>query len=307
MKVVLLVCALSVSFLLLPAQEFAPGTDSQPYPPHRMIGNIYYVGTNDVTSFLITTPKGHILIDSGYEQTVPIIEAAVGRVGFKMSDIKILLNSHAHIDHVAGMVAIKGLTGAQLFASEADARVIESGGDFDFRFTKQYRWPKCAVDRRIKDLEKVELGGVTLVAHLTPGHTAGATTWTMLVKDGDKTYNVVFLPSATINPGVTLRPDIGGYTRPGLAEDYAASFKVWRGLPCDVFLGAHAAFFAMQQKYETPRGSAAGSPYIDPAGYQKHLDLMEKRFRDQLAAEARMPKSAAPPKAESKMKKKGTK
>jgi len=301
MHFVALAFVIGVSTPLL-AQQFVPGTDSQPYPPHKMIGNIYYVGTNDVTSFLITTPAGHILIDSGYEATVPIIEAAVQRVGFKMSDIKILLNSHAHIDHVAGMSALKKLTGAKLYVSEADAPVVESGGDFDFRWSKEYRWPKCVVDRKLKDLDKVELGGVTLIAHITPGHSMGATTWTMLVKDGTKTYNVVFLSSATINPGVVLTPGIAGFTRPGIAEDYARSFKIWRSLPCDVFLGAHAAFFQMQRKYETPRNTSEGSAYVDPEGYKRHLDLMEKRFKDQLTAEAAMPKLEAPPKAEPKAK-----
>ncbi len=301
MQFVPLVCAAVVALPLL-AQQFVPGTDSQPYPPHKMIGNIYYVGSNDVTSFLITTPAGHILIDSGYEATVPIIEAAVQRVGFKMSDVKILLTSHAHVDHVAGMASLKKITGAKLFVSELDAPVVESGGDFDFRWSKEYRWPKCAVDRKLKDLDKVELGGVTLVAHMTPGHTMGATTWTMLVKEGGKTYNVVFLSSGSINPGVVLTPGISGYTRPGIAEDYARSFKVWRGLPCDVFLAPHAAFFQMQRKYETPRNSSDGSPYIDPAGYKQYLDIAEKHFKDQLALEAKMPKLESPPKAEPKTK-----
>jgi len=289
------------------AQQYVPGTDNRPYPPHKMIGNIYYVGTNDVTSFLITTPAGHILIDSGYEPTVPIIDAAIQRLGFKVTDVKILLNSHAHVDHVAGMASLKKLTGAKLYISELDAPVVESGGDFDFRWSKEYRWPKVAVDRKLKDLDKVELGGVTLVAHLTPGHSMGATTWTMLVKEGSKTYNVVFLSSAGINPGVVLTPGLSGYTRPGISDDYARAFKVWRSLPCDVFLGAHAAFFSMQRKYETPRNTSEGSPYIDPEGYKRHLDVMEKRYTDQLAAEAKMPKLEAPPNAEPKSKKKAGK
>ena len=208
---------------------------------------------------------------------------------------------------MAGMAALRKITGAKLFISELDAPVVESGGDFDFRWSKEYRWPKVAVDRKLKDLDKVELGGVTLVAHITPGHTMGATTWTMLVKEANRTYNVVFLSSGSINPGVVLTPGISGYTRPGIAEDYARAFKVWRSLPCDVFLASHAAFFQMQRKYETPRNSSDGSPYIDSAGYKQYLDITEKRFTDQLAAEAKMPKLEAPPKAESKPKKKASK
>lgn len=277
-----------VAAVVIPAfaQQFVPGTDSQPYPPHKIIGNLYYVGTNDVTSFLITTPQGHILIDSGYEQTVPIIEGAVTRLGFKITDVKIILNSHAHVDHAAGMAALKKVTGAKVYIHELDAPVIESGGDHDFRWSKEFHWPKCPVDKKLKDGEKVELGGAVLTAHLTPGHTMGSTTWTMPVQDGGKTYNVVFLSSATVNPGVSLTPNGPGVTRPRIAEDYTQAFKVWRSLPCDVFLGAHAGFYGMQQKYETPRASTQTSLYIDPESYKKHLDLMEKRFKDQLARDA---------------------
>src|SRR4051812_1334734 len=172
-----------------------------PVPPRHLISNIYYVGAIGVSSFLITTPQGHILLDTGFEDTGPTIKKGVEQLGFKLTDIKIILSSHAHIDHVGGHAAMKKITGAKIYASAADAKTIESGGLDDFiPFPREtILYPPAKVDHIVADGEQVTLGGITLTAVLTPGHTRGATTWTMNVTDKGKTYHVVFFSSASIN------------------------------------------------------------------------------------------------------------
>src|SRR5262245_38069244 len=179
---------LALGWAMLLFQELV----NQPFPAHKVIGNVYYVGSNDLASYLITTPEGHILINSGFEETVPLIRAGVESLGFKMRDIKLLLASHAHSDHVAGHALAKELTGAKVYVMRGDNAVIASGGERQYLYTKS-RWKPCPVDRILEDGEEVKLGGVTLVARRTPGHTRGCTTWTWQVADGGKTYDVVVI------------------------------------------------------------------------------------------------------------------
>jgi metallo-beta-lactamase class B len=253
-----------------------------PFPPYRVIGNIYYVGAEDITSYLITTPQGHMVINSGYEDTPALIKASVLKLGFRMQDIKFLLNGQAHYDHVAGQAALQKMTGAKVIASERDARVIETGGKADTRFGKEMTYPTVHVDRIVRDGDRVVLGGVTLVAHLTPGHSIGCTTWTMIVNDGSKPYNVVFVGGTSINPGVLL---LGLPTYPGIAEDYAKTFRVLRSLPCDVFLGAHGGYYGMLDKYTLLQKGVKPNPFIDPSGYRAFVDDAEKTYLSQLARE----------------------
>src|SRR5882724_11314096 len=175
------------------------GAAFQSFPGHKVIGNVYYVGSKDLATYLITTPEGHILINSGFEQTVPLIRDAVESLGFKMRDVKIILASHAHADHVAGHAALKELTGAKVYVMKGDDRVIASGGVGQYLYTLS-RWKPCAVDRVLEDGEEVKLGPATLVARKTPGHTRGCTTWTWKVDDGGKTYDVVVIGSPNVNP-----------------------------------------------------------------------------------------------------------
>ncbi|HET7535626.1 MAG TPA: subclass B3 metallo-beta-lactamase [Candidatus Didemnitutus sp.] len=255
-----------------------------PVPPRHLVGNIYYVGASGVSSYLITTPQGHILIDTGFADTVPLIERSVEQLGFKVSDIKIILSSHAHVDHTGGHALMKQLTHAMVCASAADAQVLESGGADDF-----IPGPKSAttyapvkVDRVIADGERVTLGDVTLTAHLTPGHTRGATTWTMDASDGGRTYHVVFFCSLTINPGVRL---VRSPSYPEIVADYESTLKKLRALPCDIFFAPHGAQFGMADKFaRLDRGDGA-AVLVDPAGWHAVLDAGEKAFRDQLAAE----------------------
>ena len=235
------------------------------FPPHKIIGNLYYVGTESLGSFLVATPEGLILINSDYERTVPVIRSSVERLGFKFTDIKILLGSHAHGDHMQGDAIVKELTGAKVMAMEQDVPALQAmkpGGKTH------------PIDRVLHDGDTVTLGGSTLVAHLTPGHTRGCTTWTMKVADGGKTYDVVIIGSVGVNPGYKLvnNPDV-----PQIAEEYERAFKVLRGLACDVPLGSHPAMYGLAEKY--PKLGKGPNPFIDPAGYKAELDIQENAFR----------------------------
>lgn len=257
---------------------------NRPFAPYKVIGNIYYVGTSGVAQFLIVTPQGHILLDSGFQASVPGLAANVRALGFKFEDVKILLTSHAHIDHVQGHALVRRMTGAQVIASGPDAPVIASGGKGEPVFDGVYAWEPCPVDRVVGDGDRVTLGGTTLVAHLTPGHTRGATTWTMEVADGGRALAVVFFPSANVNPGVRL---VGNPRYPEIAADFQRSFAIWKSLPCDVPLGAHGAFFDMDAKHGRLASGSGPNPFIDPPGYRTLIADAEKRFQDQLAAERR--------------------
>jgi len=259
---------------------------NRPFPPYRILGNIYYVGTSGVAQFLIVTPEGHILLDSGFQASVPGLADNVRALGFRFEDVKLLLASHAHIDHVQGHALVRRMTGAQVVASAPDAPVIASGGKGEPVFDGVYAWTPCPVDRVVADGERVTLGGTTLVAHLTPGHTRGATTWTMEVTEGGRsgrTLSVVFFPSANVNPGVHL---VDNPRYPEIAADFQRSFGVWKVLPCDVPLGAHGSFFDMEAKHRRlASGDATANPFIDPEGYRRLVADAEKRFQEQLASE----------------------
>jgi|SRR5579872_5072262 len=261
---------------------YSQNSDNQPFPPYKIIANVYYVGASDITSYLITTPAGHILINSGYENTPPIIVDGIRKLGFKIEDVKILLNGQAHFDHVAGQAAMQRLTGAKIYSSEPEVAVLESGGKADPRWGHEVTYPVVKVDHVVRDLEQVTLGGVTLTAHMTPGHSIGCTTWTMKVSDGGKSYDVVFVGGTTINPGVKF---IGKPTYPGIADDYARTFRVLHALKCDVFLGAHGGYYGMKEKYKKMKDGAGTNPFIDPDGYRTFVDRAEKDYLDQLAKE----------------------
>jgi metallo-beta-lactamase class B len=251
----------------------------EPFPAHRVIGNIYYVGSKDLASYLITTPEGHILINSGFERTVPLIRKSVESLGFKMGDIKILLASHAHSDHVAGHALAWELTGAKVFVMRGDDEVIASGGKGQYLYGMS-RWAPCKVDRVLEDGEEVKLGGMTLVARRTPGHTRGCTTWTWRVEDGGKTYDVVIIGSPNVNPGYQL---VDNADYPEIADDFARTFKILKAFPCDVFLGAHGGYYGMVEKYERAKEGATKNPFVDPDGYRAYVEQKESAFRDMLA------------------------
>jgi metallo-beta-lactamase class B len=250
------------------------------FPPHRVVGNVYYVGSAGLASYLITTPEGHILINSSVEASVPLIKASVEKLGFKFSDVKILLISHAHFDHCAGSARVKKLTGAKYMVMDADVPVVESGGKADFQYgnSPDLLYPAMKVDRVLHDGDEVKLGGVALVAHKTPGHTKGCTTWTMKAGDaGGKRYDVVIVGSPNVNDGYKL---VNNAAYPEIAEDYERAFRVWKSLACDVFLGAHGSYYGMAEKFALMRDGAA-NPFIDPEGYRSYIAEREAAFREE--------------------------
>jgi metallo-beta-lactamase class B len=277
---VLLFLALSAFLCTAHAKLCAAQSDlNQPQAPFKVISDVYYVGTNDIGVYLIVTPEGSILLDGGYAETSPQVRANIAKLGFKLDDVKLLLTSQAHCDHVGDMVELKRLTHAKLEASTADAKLMADGGKDDFGFYDRLMYPPVQADKILSDGDKVELGGVTLTVHLTPGHTKGCTTWTMTVAEDEKPYNVVFLCGVTV-PGYKL-VDNPGY--PNIVADYERSFAVLKSLPCDVFLGAHGVYYGLQDKLTRWHADPRSNPFIDPAGYRKYLDDAQQSFEDLLA------------------------
>lgn len=274
---ILILVVTTVSFVAAQARQgggrggnaFAGIDWNKPFPAHKIVGNLYFVGSEQLGSFLITTPEGHILINSDYEETVPVIRAAVEKLGFKFADIKILLGSHAHPDHMTGDALVKQLTGATVMAMEQDVPALNNmrpGGK------------PHPIDRVLHDGDTVTLGGTTLTAHLTPGHTKGCTTWTFKTAENGKTYDVVVVGSLSLN--AANLGDNPSY--PNIREDFIKSFKLMRSLPADVFVGSHTGFYQMAQKYaRLEKGEA--NPFIDPAGYKALVDSSEKAFLERVA------------------------
>jgi len=265
----------------------APSTPSPPewttpIAPFRIAGNLYYVGSQDLASYLIVTAKGNVLINSGTESSVPLIKSAIEQLGFKYADTKVLLISHAHQDHAAGSAQIVKDTGARYMVMDGDVPVVESGGKLDFIYSDA-TYPPANVDRVLHDGETVRFGDAVLIAHKTPGHTRGCTTWTMKVKEGGRTLNVVIVGGWYVNPGYRLverstQPD----SYPGIAKDYEHTFELLKSLPCDIFLGAHGSYFDMLKKLDQQKSAPGSEAWIDPQGYQAALAAREKDFRDEL-------------------------
>jgi metallo-beta-lactamase class B len=259
-----------------------PANWHEPFPAHKVVGNVYYVGSKDLATFLITTPEGHILINSGFERTVPLIQRSVESLGFKITDVKILLASHAHSDHVAGHALLQKISGAKVYVMRGDDQVIASGGKGQYLYTTD-RWEPCQVDRILEDRDEVKLGGVCLVARSTPGHTRGCTTWTWRVEEGGKAHDIVVIGSPNVNPGFQLVNN-GDY--PEIADDFAKTFEVLKSLPCDVFLGAHGGYYDMTARYDlltTGRPNA----FVNPDGFKQYVAEKEQAFRRTLAEQRR--------------------
>jgi metallo-beta-lactamase class B len=285
----------SASALVLAAAVVVVGAqDDKPGEPFRIADNLYQVGSWDIGTYLITTPAGHILIDAGFESTVPMIEANVAKLGFKVDDIKILLNTQGHKDHAGGFAALKKRTGAQLMVSSADADLIERGGHGDFSLGDTFTFPPATVDRRLKDGDTVSLGGMVLTAHLTPGHTQGCTTWTFDTKDAtpsttlraSRTLHVVDLCGLAVLDTTKIEKGMAGY--PTIVEDYERTFATLRRLPVDIFIGAHVSYYDGRAKAEKAKGSANPNLFIDPEGFRRAVDNGERQFRARLTA-AKMP------------------
>lgn len=254
---------------------------NKPFAPFRIIGNIYYVGTDGVSSFLITSPKGHILIDGILAQSVPQIIANIKALGFNIRDVKYLLNSHAHIDHAGGLAGLQRASGAQMIASAGDRKVLEAGA-IDYGPTAGMPFPPIRVDRIIGDGDIVTLGGVTLTAHLTPGHTPGCTSWTMPVNGADgKPHKAFFHCSATV-AGQALVPE----SYPGMVAAYRTTFARVRAMRADVFLASHDNFFDLHAKRARQLKGDADA-FVDPDALERFNTDMERAFEDELDHERR--------------------
>jgi metallo-beta-lactamase class B len=257
---------------------------TRPFPAFHIAGNLYYVGSEDLASYLIATPQGLILINSSLESSPALIRKSVEELGFHFSDIKILLISHAHDDHCAGSAAIIRQTGAKYEVMDGDVPVVQSGGRTDFQYgADPHHWyPRTHIDRILHDGSIVRLGGFALTAHLTPGHTRGTTTWTMDETENGRVLHVVIVGSPNVNPGYKL---VGNRAYPQIAADYKRGFAVLDKLPCDIFLGAHGAYFHLTEKY--PRWKAGDrNAFIDPAGYKAYIADREHAFQAELAKQS---------------------
>lgn len=251
------------------------------FPPLRIVGNLYYVGDNDLASYLVVTPKGDILINTGYDYSVPEIRSRIATLGFHFNDIKILLVTHAHSDHAAGEAEVKRLTGAKMYAMQEEVELLETGGKTDYLFGNSGWFPPVKVDHALKDGEKIELGGSTITAYLHPGHTKGSTSYAMEIAEGGKTYHVLIANLGNINDGTVL---LHNPKYPKIVEDYARTFQAQKELPCDIFLTSHAGQFALLRKWRP------GEPYnpdrfVDPDGYASAVERSEQRYLRQLQEE----------------------
>lgn len=251
------------------------------FPAFKIAGNLYWVGTADLAVYLINTPQGNILINSNFPEDVPLIKKSIESLGFKYGDTKIILASHAHGDHDAAVGIIKKETAARLMIMDMDVPETES--------TRQGR-PGAKVDRILHDGDTVELGDSKLIAHKTPGHTKGCTTWTMQVDDAGRKLNAVIIGSPNVNRGYIL---VGNKDYPQIADDYVNTFKVLNTLPVDLFLGAHGAYFGLKAKYEKMKAGGP-NPFIDPAGYKAYVSEREATFLKELERQKKNPGSPAP-------------
>lgn len=281
MKRFLAYSGLTIMLLYLGVTQAGTNTHGKPFPPFRIAGNLYYVGDDYQADYLIVTPKGNILINSGYATDVPKIKASIKKLGFSYKDTKILLISHAHIDHDAGMPIIKRETGARYMVMAQDVPVVETGGKEDFFYGSDpsMLYQPTTVDRILQDGDKVTLGSTTLVAHLTAGHTKGCTTWTMKVSDKNQVYHVAIVCSPYLNPGYQL---VNNAKYPNIAKDYERQFQVLSSLPVDIFLGAHGMYFNLGDKYhELHQGNT--NAFIDPVGYKQFVSQKKQDFYKELS------------------------
>ncbi len=259
---------------------WASAAPVKPFPPFRIAGNLYYVGNSYAANYLVVTSQGNILINSNDKVSVPMLKDSIEKLGLKWSDTKILLISQGHSDHGGGSVLVKEQTGARYMVMDGDVSVVESGGKTDFLFGDDLaqRYEPTKVDHVLHDGDRVKLGNTVLVAHLTPGHTKGCTTWTMDVTEQGKKYHVVIVGGVSMNPGTKL---IHNAAYPNIVQDYEHMWHVLKKLPCDIFLGAHGMYFGLDEKYARMKKDAS-NPFVDPDGYQQFLVAKEHEFRVEL-------------------------
>ena len=279
--------------LLLLCASTAPRGWAEPREPFHVVGNVYSVGSAEVTSFLIATPKGHVLIDGGFAESAPQIVRNIDKLGFKLEDVKVLVATHAHFDHVGGLAELKRRTGAQITASRADAEAMARGGKGDPQFGDSIPFAPVYADRIVQDGGVVRVGPTELVAHVTPGHTQGCTTWTTMQRENEQPVHVVFNCSLSVPDEYHL---LGNARYPRAVDDYERSFRILRALPCDVFLAPHASFFRQDER-RSKMADGAPNPFVDPSACGAYLDHSEQAFRLHLEKERAAPPPPPPPAA----------
>lgn len=288
-RILLGVIAALVVFLGFQWRAAIKRNRSIPDEPFRIAGNLYYVGSTGVTSFLITGPQGHVVIDGGYPETAPLIIGSIAKLGFDIKDVKVLLNTHAHFDHAGGLRALQDASGAQLWISEGDANLVANGGAGDrasygpLRFLGVGKFPAPRVGHRFKDGDTVRVGPLALTAHVTAGHTPGCTSWAFPVHDADRDLLAVDVCSLSLLPFMKF---VSPESYPGIRTDFERSFETLRSLPADIFLGSHGSFFDLHRKHRAQATAKnAADPFIDRAGYEAYINAAERSFRKELASQ----------------------
>ena len=280
LPVILTVCAI----LSQSGNVSIPDNWTKRTQPFRVIDNIYYVGTEDLSSFLITSPAGHVLIDTGYVNNADAVIASIHQLGFKVEDVRIILTTQAHFDHVGAHARLAEVSGARVLVSAQDAPVVREGGRGDSHFGPDYYFPKVKVDGELHDGQVVTLGNVSLTARITPGHTKGTTTWTTMAKDRNgRMRHVVVLGSTTVNDGVKL---VDNREYPQIASDFRKSFRVQKGLTCEIFLAAHASAFNGLEKAKAAASGKGEEAFVDPEGCRAAIERTEKAFEATLAQQS---------------------
>lgn len=275
-----LIAAIAVLVTAAPAAA-QPAEWSKPFPGHRVIGNLYAVGTYDLACFLVTSDDGHILINTGLAESAPLIRANVESLGFRLEDIRVLLTMQAHYDHAAAFAEIKKATGAKLWATAADAPLLEDGGASDPHFQGEYTFAPVPVDRVLSDGEVIELGATRLTVVEMPGHTPGSVGYTMTVTENGRDYRVAIANMGSMNPGMRLSKDP---TYPGIAADFAKTFRRQKAMEVDVWVAAHASQYGLHDKYR-PGDPYHPDTFVDPEGFLELVAHYERLYEEQLAAE----------------------
>lgn len=269
----------------LPDDAAWPDGWTTSYPAHRVIGNLYAVGMADLSVFLITTSKGHILINTGLADSALPIRKNIESLGFRLEDVRILLTTQAHFDHTAALAEIKRITSAEMWATEKDARVLADGGASDAHFGEctEFRFAPVPVDRVLRDAEVIEFGGMQISTHLHPGHTEGSSSYSFTHREGDRDYSIVIANMGTINPGKKLLVEP---TYPGAAEDFARTYSSQKKMSIDVWVASHGSQYALQKKHQ-PGQDYDPETFVDPAGFRNEVTRLEEIYLKQLEEEQR--------------------